>query len=172
MSDLFSVVVFHRCMVDWGDKVDLNIWVLYVKLIQCSGVPSIYGKLEEGGKLDLHVHFIFSIQVSLLLCRIVIHPSLCIHNYRWITTVWHTNNYQNQNKKINLHESFYSHSFCCCSVCCCCPCVIMYTKQQQHEIISTTKTTKKLEIDINCFIFISDKCMTYLSNSSTPNGRM
>ena len=51
--------------------------------------------------------------------------------------------HKNQNKKINLHESFYSHSGCCCSSAfCCCPCVIMYTsQQQQYEIICTTKTT-------------------------------
>ena len=28
---------------------------------------------------------------------------------------------------------------------------------------------QKLKIYINCFIFISNKCMTYLSKSSTPN---
>ena len=52
------------------------------------------------------------------------------------------------NKKINLHESFYSHSgCCCCSACCCCPFVIMYiTQQQQYEIISRKNNNNNLKL--------------------------
>ena len=79
MLNLFGVVVFHRCMVNWrrGALVDVHsaicetylvqcysilLWLirgyicpeymcilLYVKLIWCSGIPQIYGQLEEGG---------------------------------------------------------------------------------------------------------------------------
>ena len=84
MLNLFGVVVFHRCMVNWrrGALVYVHSaicetylvvsrgipcvhsmvdWrgihlpsqymciLLYVKLIWCSGIPQIYGQLEEGG---------------------------------------------------------------------------------------------------------------------------
>ena len=47
----FSVVVLHRSMVDWRGYVCHRYMsiLLYVKLIRCSGVPEIYGRLEEGG---------------------------------------------------------------------------------------------------------------------------
>ena len=44
-----GVVVFHGSMADWrGGTSALSICVilLYVKLIWCSGIPQIYGRLE------------------------------------------------------------------------------------------------------------------------------
>ena len=51
MLNLFGVVVFHRSMVAWRGKMCLEYMfiLLYVKLIWCSGIPQIYGQLEEGG---------------------------------------------------------------------------------------------------------------------------
>ena len=51
------VGVFHRSMVNCSGGY---IWpkcmciVLYVKLIQCSGIPYIYGQLEQGGLVYMH----------------------------------------------------------------------------------------------------------------------
>ena len=49
---LFGVVVFLRSMVNWRRGWGLSALylyiLLYVKLIQCSGLPEIYGWLEEG----------------------------------------------------------------------------------------------------------------------------
>ena len=84
----------------------------------------------------------------------------------------YANNYHNGNKNIYLYESFYPHSFCycCCSCCCRGICVITYSKQQQqHDIIGKQEQQQKLKIYINCFIFINNKCMTYIYKSSTPN---
>ena len=40
MSNLFGVVVCHRSMVDWGSVCPRYLCImLYVKLIQCSGLP-------------------------------------------------------------------------------------------------------------------------------------
>ena len=47
MLNLFGVVVFHRSMVNWRGPWYMCI-LLYVKLIWCSGIPYIYGQLEEG----------------------------------------------------------------------------------------------------------------------------
>ena len=46
MSILFGVVVFHRCMVKLRGSICPTYMciVLYVKHIQCSGVPEIYGQ--------------------------------------------------------------------------------------------------------------------------------
>ena len=49
MWNLFGVVVFHRSMVDWRRGPWYICILLYVKLIWCSGIPYIYGQLEEGG---------------------------------------------------------------------------------------------------------------------------
>ena len=50
MWNLFSVVVFHRSIVDWRGYVCPRYVciLLYVKLIWCSGVPQICGLLEGG----------------------------------------------------------------------------------------------------------------------------
>ena len=47
MLKLFSVVVFHRSILDWRRGVGsachgYMCFLLYVKLIWCSGVPEIY----------------------------------------------------------------------------------------------------------------------------------
>ena len=45
----FGVVVFKRCMVDWGDVCHGYMCILlYVTLIWCSGVPEMYGWLMGG----------------------------------------------------------------------------------------------------------------------------
>ena len=50
MLNLFGVVVFHRSMVNWRRGAAWYMCILlYVKLIWCSGIPYIYGQLEEGG---------------------------------------------------------------------------------------------------------------------------
>ena len=49
MWNLFGVVVFQRCMVNWGDVCHGYMCILlYVKLIWCSGVPEMYGWLPGG----------------------------------------------------------------------------------------------------------------------------
>ena len=50
MLNLFGVVVFHRSMVDWRGYMCPRYMciLLYVKRIHCSGIPYIYGQLEEG----------------------------------------------------------------------------------------------------------------------------
>ena len=54
MWNLHYIVVYHRSLIDggWGWGVYIcpgyMCIVLCVKLIQCSGIPSIYGQLEEG----------------------------------------------------------------------------------------------------------------------------
>ena len=48
MLNLFSVVVFHRSMGNWRRGPWYMCILLYVKLIWCSGIPYIYGQLEEG----------------------------------------------------------------------------------------------------------------------------
>ena len=69
----------------------------------------------------------------------------------------------------NLYESFYSHCFCC-SGCYCCPYVIIYTKNNNNmKSLGEEEQQQKLKIYINCFILISNRCMTYLSKSWTPN---
>ena len=50
----------------------------------------------------------------------------------------------NQNKKINLYESFHSHSGCCCSSACCC-CVI----HNNNDMQSKAQKQQQLEIDRN-----------------------
>ena len=48
MLPLFGVVVFHRSMVNWR-RGPWYMWILlYVKLIWCSHIPYIYGRLEGG----------------------------------------------------------------------------------------------------------------------------
>ena len=56
MLNLFSVVVFHRTMVNWRGYIcpKYICILLYVKLIQCSGIPQNYGQLEEGGLVYVH----------------------------------------------------------------------------------------------------------------------
>ena len=134
---------------------------------------------------------LFFVKVLLLLCHFivaVVHHSLCIHNYRWITTILHSNKYKNNkknnNKKINLHELLnlfvlilvvVTMSFCCC----CCACVIVYTEQQKwHETVSSITKTTKIWIYINClisknsYLLHCNVYMTYLSSSQTPNNTM
>ena len=42
--------VFHRSMVDWrGGKLEDMCIILYMKVIQCSGIPYICGQLEVRG---------------------------------------------------------------------------------------------------------------------------
>ena len=48
MWNLFSVVVFHRSMVNWRRGPWYMCILLYVKLIWCSGILEIYGWLEGG----------------------------------------------------------------------------------------------------------------------------
>ena len=51
MCNFFGVVVFYRSMVDWRGYICPKYMciLLYVKLIQCSGILKICGQLEEGG---------------------------------------------------------------------------------------------------------------------------
>ena len=55
-----GVVVFQRSMVDWRRGGVCLHWylciLLYVKLSQCSGLPYIYGQLEEGWGLSALVY--------------------------------------------------------------------------------------------------------------------
>ena len=55
MCDLCGVVVFYTSMVDWRGYICPKYMciLLYVKLIWCSGIPYIYGQLEEGGSAHL-----------------------------------------------------------------------------------------------------------------------
>ena len=46
MLNLFSEVVFHRCMVNWRRGPWYMCILLYVKLLWCSGIPYIYCQLE------------------------------------------------------------------------------------------------------------------------------
>ena len=50
MWNSFGVVVFYRSMVNWRGDIcpEYMCILLYVKLIRCSGIPYIYGQLEEG----------------------------------------------------------------------------------------------------------------------------
>ena len=170
-------------------------WGVHLPLVSICAFVYIYRSaitLDLAVKLGTACENLISFQVLLLLYSRSFHMT-------------YQRPHNNQNKKINLHESFYSHSGCCCSfACCCCPCVILYTtQQQQYEIISTTKTTancccsfaccccpcvimyttqqqeeiistkkQQLQIDRNWYIFWSNKCMTHLSSSSTPNDSM
>ena len=82
---LCGVVVFHRCMINWrrgqlvwgyssSENMTMSRWpyivlllatrCLYVKLIQCSGIPEIYGQLEENG-LGIYT---FLVYVKLIWC--------------------------------------------------------------------------------------------------------
>ena len=56
MLNLCGVVVFHTSMVDWRGYIcpEYMCILLYVKLIWCSGIPQIYGQLEEGALVDVH----------------------------------------------------------------------------------------------------------------------
>ena len=54
MLNLYSVVVFHTCKVNWRRGPWYMCIVLYVKLIWCSGIPYSYGQLE-GGTSALHI---------------------------------------------------------------------------------------------------------------------
>ena len=57
MLNLCSVVVFHTSMVNWGYICPGYMCILlYVKLIWCSGIPYIYGQLEEGTSALVYVH--------------------------------------------------------------------------------------------------------------------
>ena len=60
MWNLFRVVVFHRSMANWrrGGYICLRYMCIfqYVTLIWCSGVPEIYGQLEEGGMCCLGIY--------------------------------------------------------------------------------------------------------------------
>ena len=49
----FGVVVFQRCIVNWGDVCDGYMCILlYVTLIWCSGVPEMYVWLLGGGQWE------------------------------------------------------------------------------------------------------------------------
>ena len=56
MLNVFSVVVFHTSMVNWREYICPRYMyiLLYVKHIQCSGIPYIYGQSEEGGLVYVH----------------------------------------------------------------------------------------------------------------------
>ena len=45
--DLFSVVVFHRSVVNWGKS----------EFIWCSGIPQMYDQLEKGAA-HVRVHLV------------------------------------------------------------------------------------------------------------------
>ena len=56
-SAQFSVIVFHRSMVNWRRGPWYMCILLYVKLIWCSSIPYIYGQLEAGYICpDIYVH--------------------------------------------------------------------------------------------------------------------
>ena len=50
MCNFFGVVLFYISMVDWRGYIchTYMFILLYVKLIQCSGILKIYGQLKEG----------------------------------------------------------------------------------------------------------------------------
>ena len=50
MFNLFGVVVFHRSMVNWRRGWGQSV----MKHMQCSGLPEIYGQLEEGAGSVCH----------------------------------------------------------------------------------------------------------------------
>ena len=60
MLNLSGVVVFHRTTVNWMRGYICHRYMCsfpYVKLIWCSGVPEMYGQLEEGVHLPwVYVH--------------------------------------------------------------------------------------------------------------------
>ena len=116
-------------------------WKCHAYIIQFCSWPCAG---SAGGYIWANVsRFIFLVWLLLLLCHfvVVVHPSLWIHNYRWITTTLHSNNYKNnkknKNKKINLHKLLnlfvlvvvVTMSFCCC----CCAWVIVYPQLQMQK---------------------------------------
>ena len=56
MLNLFSVVVFHRCMVNLRRGPWYMCNLLYVNLMWCSGIPYIYGQLEGVHLPSVYVH--------------------------------------------------------------------------------------------------------------------
>ena len=122
MSTWHDVVLLFviRCL-NWGvhlSKASLTV----VCLLNCA-LENLTGNLSR---------MIVLFSVFLLLqynCVVVVHMSLCIHNYRWTTMKLHSNNnkHNNNNEMINLHKFFnvfvliivvltVSFCFCCSSV--------------------------------------------------------
>ena len=116
---------------------DLQHWAIYVRLL-CVVV----------------VYLLFHVVV-------VVHLSLCIHNYRWTTTKLHSNN-NNNSKEINLHKLFNLFVL----IILCCYCVIffffffflLFICNNRTPILhsSNNNSNNKRSIYINCSIFCSD----------------
>ena len=115
------MVVFHRFMVDWGVGVGY-IWheymciFHYVKLIQCSGVPEMYG--QWGGYI-CHGYMCILLYVKLIWCSGV--PEV----YGWLLGVqWHSNNNKNNKKWINVYKlwNLFVHISIVVTLSCCCSC--------------------------------------------------
>ena len=84
MWNLFSVVVLHGSMVNWGGSLCLGYMCIlqYVKLIWCSGVAEIYGQLGGPSALGICAFF----DVWNLFGVVVLHGSMV--NWRGIHLPW------------------------------------------------------------------------------------
>ena len=97
MTQRFSVVVFHRCMMDWRKGVNLShtlnlkicprymCILLYVKCIWCNGFPEICAQLEEGVNLSHTLH----LKICPRYTCILLYVKLIWHNsfpeiYAWL----------------------------------------------------------------------------------------
>ena len=104
------------------------------------------------------------IMLLFLLCNyVVVHLSLCIHNYRWTRTKLHSNNNKNNNnKQINLHKLcnlFVSDLYCCYFVLLLlflfsCSCWSAITDEQQQH--STVKTSTTKQINVHKFLNVQE----------------
>ena len=91
MLNIFSVVVFHRSIVNWRGYICPKYMciLLYVTSIQCSSIPYIYGQLEGSPSAlsicafcyMLHVFSVVVFHRSMVNCRkgalVYMHSAIC-----------------------------------------------------------------------------------------------
>ena len=73
ICNCFGVVVLHRSTVNWrrwcGVCVHWYLCILaYVKLMQSRGLPQMYGRLAERGRVCLHWYLCILLYVKLSWC--------------------------------------------------------------------------------------------------------
>ena len=68
MFNLCSVVVFHRCMVNWRRGLWYMCILLYVKGLWCSSIPEIYAQVEERVGSVCHGYMCILLYVKLIWC--------------------------------------------------------------------------------------------------------
>ena len=93
MLKLFHIVVFYRYKVNWGKGPWYTCILLYAKHIWCSGIPQIYGQLEEGTLEYVHSTIcetylvqLYSIHLSLIGWGYICHMYMCILLY--VKLIW------------------------------------------------------------------------------------